>query len=48
MLSVIQKLQDEIEMLRKREKGSTEMIEALTREVERLKKKGLILHYRPT
>lgn len=48
MSSVISKLQEEIDMLRKREKGSTEMIESLTKEVERLKKKGLVLHYRPT
>ena len=48
MAAVIEKLEGEIDTLRKREKSSTEMIETLTREVERLKKKGLVLHYRPT
>lgn len=48
MASVISKLQAEIDALRRQEKDSTELIESLTKEVERLKKKGLVLHYQPS
>lgn len=48
MSSAISKLQEEIDTLKKREKGSTELIGSLTKEIERLKQKGLVLHYRPT